>query len=47
MRSSGNRGFHVWEVFTRHPRVSYTLQEVRDSSYLDLLSIFGLEIVDV
>ena len=45
MRSSGNQRFRVWEVSMRLPRVSTMLQEVGDSSYFGLFSIFGLEMV--
>ena len=45
MRSSGNQRFRVWEVSTRLPRVSSMLQDVENSSYLGLFSIFGLEMV--
>ena len=41
MRSLGNQRFRVWEVSTRLPKVSSMLQEIGNSSYLGLFSIFG------
>ena len=40
MRSLGNQRFRVSEVSTRLPRVPSKLQEVGNSSYLGLFSIF-------
>ena len=34
MRGPGNQRFRVWEMYMRLPKVSSTLQEVGNSSYL-------------
>ena len=45
MRSLGNQRFQIWEVSTRLPKVSSTLQEVGNSFYLGYFPYFGLEMV--
>ena len=41
MRSLGNQRFQVWEVSTRLPKVSSTLQEVGNSFYLGYFPFLG------